>query len=224
MATHKTFPNIPINAWTNIRAQFKKSIPGTMSNNYLASILGISEGSARTNIVPTLKQIGLVDDDGKTNQELAKKFRDDTAYEKFCDDLIKKIYPQELRDAFPDKDSDRNKILSWFMNHTGVGEAGAKRMVVFYLTLLEADPNSVKTSNTTAQKERKPKATKVEAKAKKIKLEEKREVEEKHSIAPPRHHHAPDVNINIQIHISSDASPDQIKSIFENMAKYIYKD
>lgn len=33
----------------------------------------------------------------------------------------------------------------------------------------------------------------------------------------------PDININLQIHISSDATPDQIDKIFESMSKHIYK-
>ena len=34
----------------------------------------------------------------------------------------------------------------------------------------------------------------------------------------------PAININLQIHISSDASPEQIDKIFESMSKHIYKD
>jgi hypothetical protein len=33
----------------------------------------------------------------------------------------------------------------------------------------------------------------------------------------------PDVNINLQIHISADASSDQIDQIFASMAKHLYK-
>ena len=33
---------------------------------------------------------------------------------------------------------------------------------------------------------------------------------------------SPELNINIQIHISSDAEPKQIDKIFENMAKYLF--
>ncbi len=74
MATEsKTFPNIPVSNWTRIREQFKKTIPGTITGNYLASILGMSEVSAKNNLMPSLKQVGLIDDTGKTNQELAKK-------------------------------------------------------------------------------------------------------------------------------------------------------
>jgi hypothetical protein len=33
----------------------------------------------------------------------------------------------------------------------------------------------------------------------------------------------PEININLQVHISSDATPDQIDKIFESMAKHLYK-
>ena len=33
----------------------------------------------------------------------------------------------------------------------------------------------------------------------------------------------PDVNINLQIHISADASPDQIEQIFMSISKHLYK-
>lgn len=33
----------------------------------------------------------------------------------------------------------------------------------------------------------------------------------------------PDININLQVHISADATPDQIDQIFASMAKHIYQ-
>jgi hypothetical protein len=223
MATeHKTFPNIPVSNWTRIREQFKKTIPGTITGNYLASILGMSEASAKNNLMPSLKQVGIIDDTGKTNQESAKKFRDDEQYKEFCTGLLKKLYPSELLDAFPDKDSDLKKIKTWFMNHTGVGEVGAGRTAAFYMELLsgeiklekKAEAKAVKLPATKAKvnKESKPSSRKPEAALEK-------------TLIPLRSENKlnPDIHINIQIHISSDASPDQIKSIFENMSKYVYK-
>jgi hypothetical protein len=97
MSEQKIFPTIPASHWNNLRIQFKKTIPGTISPNYLASVLDTTESSARGNILPSLKQIGLVDNENKTNQDLAKKFRDDIAYPMMCKEIIEKIYPQELR-------------------------------------------------------------------------------------------------------------------------------
>src|SRR5687767_13523703 len=114
----KFFPNIPVMHWNRLRSQFKKSIPGTISSNYLATVLDVTETSAKANILPSLRQVGLVDGEGKTNQDLAKRFRDDDQYPKFCEEIIKKIYPPGLRDAFPDKELNREKVKRWFMNHT----------------------------------------------------------------------------------------------------------
>lgn len=220
----KYFPNIPVMHWNKLRMQFKKSIPGTISSNYLATVLDMTETSAKANILPSLKQIGLVDNEGKTNQELAKKFRDDELYPRLCEEIIHKIYPQGLKDAFPDKDVNRDKIRKWFMNHTNVGESAANRIVAFYVALVEADPNPVATSST---KPKDAKAKTPKAIAKPVTRNEPKEVPEiKNPPIPPhhtKHSSGPDLNINIQIHISSDASADQIKSIFENMAKYVYK-
>lgn len=222
--TQKSFPNIPVTSWVNLRVQFKKTIPGNTTSNYLASVLGISEASAKANIVPTLKQIGMIDEEGKTNQDLAKKFRDDSQYPKLCEDIIKRLYPQELLDAFPDLDTEKSKIVSWFMNHTGIGEAGAKRMVSFYLILREANPSVTKVATTAKPKE---------VKEKQAKPVNKRPASiPKKDLAPPvsplattsPRNFSPSLNINLQIHISSDATPEQIKSIFENMAKYIFKE
>lgn len=225
MATEtKFFPNIPVMHWNNLRTQFKRSIPGTISSNYLATVLDMTETSAKANILPSLRQIGLLDNEGKTNQDLAKKFRDDELYPKFCDEIIKKIYPQGLRDAFPDKDLNRDRIKKWFMNHTSVGDSAAGRIVAFYVALVEADPNPTTTTSSTKPKDAKPKVVKTETKPEpKIKQEEKPETKTPPAGSGHKQNFGPDLNINIQIHISSDASPDQIKSIFENMAKYVYK-
>jgi hypothetical protein len=220
----KFFPNIPVMHWNNLRKQFKKSIPGTISSNYLATVLDMTETSAKANILPSLRQIGLLDTEGKTNQDLAKKFRDDELYPKFCEEVIKEIYPQGLLDAFPDKEINRDRIKKWFMNHTSVGDSAANRIVAFYATLVEADPNVVQTPNSAKAKDVKPKTVKAQPKPA-VKGAPKETPDVK--IPPPQNNQGqnfgPDLNINIQIHISSDASPDQIKSIFENMAKYVYK-
>ncbi len=191
----------------------------------MATVLGITEPSAKANIIPTLKQIGMIDDEGKTNQDLAKKFRDDTQYSKFCEEILKKIYPQELSDVFPDLNVDKEKIVSWFMNHTGIGQSGARRMAAFYITLREADPNVQKASKSTKPKEAKPKTPQKTVRVVTTATSDKDpQKSASQPISTSQKNITPSLNINLQIHISSDATPEQIKSIFENMAKYIFKD
>jgi len=116
----KIFPNIPVSHWIKLRQQFKKSIPTTISSNYLSSVLGINETSAKVNVLPSLRIINFIDEKGTTNQEFAKKFRDDSQYQSLCQDILIANYPQEVREAFPDINLEREKVKSWFMNHSGV--------------------------------------------------------------------------------------------------------
>jgi len=44
----------------------------------------------------------------------------------------------------------------------------------------------------------------------------------KRSETQTKNEQGPDLRINLQIHISADASPDQIDQIFASMAKHIY--
>jgi len=222
--TTKYLPTIPVSHWNALRIQFKRTIPTTITSSYLAPILGMTKVSAQNNIVPSLRQIGLINTDGKADQDLINRFRDDSLYPEFCKEVLNKVYPRELLEAFSSKDDDKVKIKSWFMGHSRIGENAAGKMVGFYLALLEADPNPVVSSSST------PKAKEAKSKAAgpANKTQVQPEVKEsKDPASPPAHHHPsqsnePSLNINIQIHISSDASPDQIKSIFESMAKYLY--
>ncbi|MCX6234834.1 MAG: hypothetical protein NT175_08970 [Bacteroidetes bacterium] len=224
----KIFPNIPVSHWIKLRQQFKRSIPGSVSINYLSTVLGISETSAKVNTLPTLKLINLVDEKGNTNQELAKKFRDDLQYKSFCKDLLEANYPLEVRDVFPDTNVERDKVKSWFMNHSGVGDSAAQRFVAFYFILLEANPNPESSGLTTHPPDSKKIPSivkKAEKKAVTAKQEKPRDEEshEKIEEGKGKDHNFPGLNINIQIHISSDATPDQIEKIFEAMSKHIYK-
>lgn len=225
--TSKSFPNVPVIHWLSLRGQFKRTIPGTITSNYLASVLKMSELNAKANILPSLRQIGLIDSDGKTNQELAKQLRDDALYPKLCNSILVKIYPQELRDAFPDKDSDKEQIKTWFMNNSGIGNSAASRISAFYIAILEADltppkPGIVKKTQDAKIKPAKKKPQR--GSVLNLDNNSSNEVPQEPKVSQNQKSKGPDLNINIQIHISSDASSDQIKSIFENMAKYIYKD
>lgn len=217
------FPAIPSNHWLSLRAQFNRAIPGVVTPNYIASVLGMEESSAKVNIIPGLKQIGLIDNEGKTVQEVARRFRDDTEYPKLCAEIVNKLYPQDLRDAFPDKGSDREKVKTWFKNHTGIGDSGARKVSAFYSLLVEGDPNLQVDASKSDSKPKASKTTNITAKSK-VSVKQQAPIAHAGLNATPAINGitAPDININLQIHISSDASPDQIKSIFENMAKYLY--
>src|SRR5690242_14567478 len=104
----KTFPMLPVGHWWSLRRRFKQSIPGVVTDNYLATVLDMKVDSARVNVFPYLKQLKIVDDEGKTGDR-AREWRDDASYSKVCADIIAELYPDDLIQAVPDPDKNRAK-------------------------------------------------------------------------------------------------------------------
>lgn len=221
----KSFPMLPVGHWWNLRRKFKQSIPGVVTDTYLATVLEMSKESARANVLPFLKVMGILDEEGKPN-DLAKLWRDDSNYSEACRRIVESVYPKELTDAVPDPKNDRDGAKRWFGNHTGSGNSACTRMAALYTVLVEADPNmqesaKVKLANKPMQAAKpKPK------KSSEIKSTEKVESVQA-LIDSPKSSKSEDnglgIHINMQIHISADSSPDQIEQIFASMAKHIYR-
>lgn len=211
----KSFPMLPIAHWWKLREKFKQSMPGVVTDSYLATSLDTQLASARANVLPYLKAMGLIDDEGKI-QDLAKAWRDDEQYAEVCEKIRKKIYPDELIAAVPDPSSDRDAAERWFANQTGAGKTAAGRMAAIYTVISEGDVSKKPPKG--VQKERRPTRKKAVAKA-----EEKKSALSSNTQDMLHTPVLPGVNINLQIHISSDATPDQIDKIFESMAKHIYR-
>ena len=51
--------------WWKLRELFIRRVPTTLSPAYAATVLGIKEGSARSNIIAPLKKIGIIDENGR---------------------------------------------------------------------------------------------------------------------------------------------------------------
>jgi len=223
------FPKIPVKHWWALRERFKKTIPSAVNESYVASVLDMTEQSARSNILPSLKYTGVIDDEGKPT-ELAIRWRDDVQYPEVCDEIRKEVYPAELLDIAPDSENDKETARRWFANTTGVGQVGVRRMLAVYLLLTEADAN--KSTGTAQTKQQKRKTTKSASSPKQaptsaaispppskadVSLSEPAQAilhKTKASINPA-------LNLNIQIHISSEAAPEQIDQIFASMAKHL---
>jgi hypothetical protein len=229
MAKNSTFPMLPGAHWWTLREKFKQSIPGVVTDSYLAATLNMQARSARVNVLPYLRDIGLIGDDNRT-QELAKAWRDDSQYSDVCRQIREKIYPEKLRSAAPDPSKDRSAIEHWFANHTGAGASAIKRMTQFFLILLEADVDKKPQDRTTKTEEGKKKLSDKPPRDKKKKeIITTKSLESSVQNASSGTHtkdgspNYPGVSINLQIHISSDATPDQIDKIFDSMARHIYK-
>ena len=221
----KSFPMMATPHWWSLRKKFRSAIPREVTPNYLAAALGMNENSAKTNVMPTLRQTGIVDKDNKPT-DLAVRWRDDANYADVCQEIRAAVYPQELRDLAPDTSTPRESIRSWFANHTGMGESGAQKMTAFYWTLLEADPT--KQVDAPAREVSRP-TPRVNAKASKAPSIEQVAVAQRAVAAiPPAAQHVshatrnhPEIHINVQIHISAESTSDQIEQIFSSMSKHL---
>jgi hypothetical protein len=220
---------LPVAHWWALRKKFKQSIPGVVTDSYLSTVLSMKVGSARTNVLPFLKTLGIIDEEGKTG-ERATRWRDDEHYGEVCKEIQKEVYPQELSEAVPDPVKDRAKAERWFAQKTGAGEVGVKRMTVFYAVIAAADaskqPERERAERATkAGKDRPKKAAKPEPAAPTPETPAQATPSlahgaGSHQSAAPQ---APGIYINLQVHISADSTPDQIDAIFASMAKHIYK-
>ena len=211
-----SYPMLPEKHWWTLREKFKQSIPGTVTASYLATVLDMKEASARSNVLPFIQQLGITDDEGKT-LDRAREWRDDIKYPEVCATMVKEVYPSELLEAVPDPANNRNAAERWFSNKTGAGAVAVGRMTLFYSVLVDANPEN-KPENS---KDRKPTTTTSPPKKKVARAATKEKPQQGKD--QQGGDDAPAVHINLQIHVSSDATPDQIDKIFESMAKHIYR-
>ncbi len=207
----KTFPMLPIAHWWALRRRFKQSIPGVVTDNYLAAELHMGVKSARANVLPFLKTLGIIDDEGKS-LERARLWRDDGHYAEVCKAMLKQVYPQDLLEAVPNPNAERAEAERWFANQTGPGKAAVGRMTALYAVLADAD------ASRQAEQDKKTRVRKLTKEAGEPKAEAgaatgggpaaSTAIRQGTSGAAEQAPMAPGININLQVHISADATPD----------------
>ena len=215
MAENKTYPTFSSTNWWKLREKFRASFPRTaITEEYLSSILGMKQASVRNNgLITNLKALGLIDDDAKCT-DLANRWRMDETYTDVCKEIREKVYPPELIDI----GIDRQAVNSWFMTKSGGGESLAGKLTSLYLLLSTPEikkPDEKKDIKTVSPKTRKAKSQ-----------QNGSTVEDEDTTGfsgkPTSNMVSPSVNLNLQIHISANATPQQIDQIFSSMAKHLY--
>lgn len=228
----KGYPKLPRANWFALREKFRQKPPAEVTPTYIAGALNIGTASA-ANLVPPLKQLGLIDESGKPT-DLAFEWRDDATYAAACEKILEATYPQEIRDLFHTPDAKFKDVSNWFARDTRQGESVVTAYTSLYLLLLEADPT--KKDNGSAKKAATPKAPKaakaVAAAPKPAKAAASTPTVEEHGNqgggnpghggdGGHRRGFSPNLHVDIQIHISPDSTPEQIDRIFESMAKHL---
>ena len=149
------------------------------------------------------------------------------------------------------EDDDRAGVERWFQRNLHLAPNSARQYAALYMLLLEADPSKQEASTSTQPakqtKQAKPssvangqtrtpkqRAAATTAQPQLMLVPEPAaaavasEGEHSAQVKAPRTHHArggfePTLNINVQIHTPSDATPDQIEKIFKSMARHLYQ-
>lgn len=229
MADKQIYPMISEKSWWQLRNQFKKTIPSVVNVSYLKSLLSLNSDQSARNILAPLRQMGIIDADGKP-QPRATDWRSDAKYPTVCSAIISEIYPQELLDLFPDAQVDNVTAKSWFMDTCALGDNAAGKITSTFSMLksgqIKADADVVKTAAS-------PKKAKTNMPQKNVLSNKGTNLSASAPPTPAVDANAPlvptvstaptpSVHIDLQIHISPDASPNQIDSIFASMAKHLY--
>jgi hypothetical protein len=147
-----TYPTFPATHWSALRSKFRSAgMPRVVTADYLEAAIRTTHRAA-TDLVSSLKALGLIDGDAKPT-ERAEKWRHDETYAEVCTEIRMAVYPEELMIAIPDPAQERSAAELWFARKAKAGEKWAKKMAALYELLMEADPAPKPTARQKNRKE-----------------------------------------------------------------------
>lgn len=97
-------------------------------------LLNLTSIESAQNLIPPLRQIGLIDGEGKVTPR-ANDWRTDAKYLDACREMVNDVYPEELRDLFPGPEVDRQGCMTWFMHTAKLGQAAASQCTAMFTLL-----------------------------------------------------------------------------------------
>ena len=222
MATD-AFPKVGDKAWRALRAKAVAAPSTKFTPEIVATLVGVSPGSALGNTIRPMRRLGLIDEEGALT-ERGNKWRADSSFGDACQEILDDVYPEELG-ALTDDDGnpDAVQVRTWF-DHKGFGESNARQMTKTYVMVaskqvpVPPEPDSGK-----ATKEASP-AKKTAGKPAAPKKTEASQGVVPHEPPSPsaKSDAGPTVHLDIQIHIPADATPEQIDQIFSSMSRHLY--
>lgn len=221
------------NQWWGIRNRLKKSVPGTVTLDWIMGALDTTQKGAG-NVLPQLRLLGLIDANNKPT-DLIHDFRDDASYAEATKQILGSSYPSQLLESYDDPEADPSRVASWFGRNAKTGERASQNQAKLYLLILSGklpDPDGViakpKPAVRPAKKPNSTKAAPAEA-APALGLATPAAVHagggtrvNAVEAATPAYAVGPSIHIDLQVHVSADAGDAQIESIFKSMAKHLY--
>jgi hypothetical protein len=225
MAEQSTYPIFAEKNYWLVRDKFKLSLPPVVSATYIKALLTLgSDASANNNVITPMKRLGLIDETGKPTQ-LAKDWRMDDKYKSVCEEIVKKVYSEELLALVSESDSDRLSAVNWFMS-SGIGEKTASKMATLFFLLKSGVIKSKEDRTSIPAKKTTPKAKMTSRKGAESNVTPEPALlpsrDEQQAKATGSTNNRPNLHIDLQIHISPESTPEQIETIFASMAKHLY--
>ena len=131
MAKPSPFPVVPGKSWYTLREKAKSSPNTKLNSANVASILGLPEASAQTNVLRGLRALGVIDDQGILSPA-GEKWRVDSSYEEACAEILEASYPEDLRLLIGKSAADgRDAVQGWFARK-GFGDSSARQMAATF--------------------------------------------------------------------------------------------
>lgn len=222
-AEQAKFPYLSFNQLIAVRNKLRQSVPKIIDLEWVMAALGTTEKNAR-NIVPQLKALGIAGPDG-TPTALAEDLRHDDAFAQACRTMLTSVYPESLRQAHDDPDTvAREAVAGWFMRNAKTGESPATKQASLYIALLKAELPKAEDVRPTRTRRVGAVGEGVTSKPAGSPKQQEVRTGSKNTVSETRDEqaHVPTLHIDLQIHISSEASESQIEAVFKSMAKHLY--
>lgn len=212
MADGSSFPQIPSTVWWGVRALLNKTPRMALSDDILGVELRVQPAAAKQ-YVAELKRVGILNEDNKAT-DLAHKWRMSDTYHEAVKIILAQSYGESLQTIAP-MSTDRAKAIDWFQRQ-GLGEGAARNKAATYFLIASPEPGET-TGKSPTQSTARPRPTKQIRPSHATRGsgdEERKEAMSSEGTIFP-------VNLNLQIHISADASVEQIDAIFGSMRKHL---
>lgn len=217
----QSFPQIPASVWWGVRELLQKTPSLRLDPSILAAKLSVQEVAA-SQYVAELKRIGILDDEARPTP-LAAKWRMDDSYSGAVDEIIRGIYPEGLVAISPPGEVDRGVVKNWFMQQ-GLGDGAANNKAATYALITSPEPREAsRRSREVPGKGSGKKAVRNSTETPRGGAAKAGGSNRSNENGSNRVQGIP-LNVNIQIHISADATSEQIETIFASMRKYLHDD
>ena len=189
------------------------NVPESASTKWLPKIGGFGSSKNRP-LIKILKFIGFITDSNKPTKRW-KDYRDKSRSTTVMTEGIKQGYSELFEEYSDAYQRDNDDLRNFFSRHSDAGEQVIASMVATFKILCSlADFGQEEDDTPEDQKE-------VDLAESSPPVTEPKETP-KSSSEQRSPTFSPELNINIQVHISPNADPDQINKIFESMAKHLF--